>query len=91
MRPATSCQAPGLRGLQESTDLLQAMNTGHDGSMGNRHANNPREALSRMENMIAMGSLNISNCCGARANFFGDSVIIQVQRLRDGSRKVIMD
>ena len=43
----------------EAFDLLQAMNTGHDGSMGTVHANNPREALSRMENMIAMGGLNL--------------------------------
>src|ERR1700723_3781360 len=43
----------------EAFDLLQAMNTGHDGSMGTVHANNPREALTRMENMIAMGGLNL--------------------------------
>lgn len=72
----------------EAFDLLQAMNTGHDGSMGTVHANNPREALSRMENMIAMGGLNLP-LSAVREQIAGAvNVIIQVQRLRDGSRKV---
>ncbi len=72
----------------EAFDLLQAMNTGHDGSMGTVHANNPREALSRMENMIAMGNLNIPQSAVREQIASAVNVIIQVQRLRDGSRKV---
>jgi pilus assembly protein CpaF len=72
----------------EAFDLLQAMNTGHDGSMGTVHANNPREAISRMENMIAMGGFNIPIVAIREQIASAVSVIIQVQRLRDGSRKV---
>ena len=72
----------------EAFDLLQAMNTGHDGSMGTVHANNPREALSRMENMIAMGGLNLPSAAVREQIASAVNVIIQVQRLRDGSRKV---
>jgi pilus assembly protein CpaF len=71
----------------EAFDLLQAMNTGHDGSMGTVHANNPREALSRMENMIAMGGLNLPLAAVREQIASAVNVIIQVQRLRDGSRK----
>ncbi len=72
----------------EAFDLLQAMNTGHDGSMGTVHANNPREALTRMENMIAMGGLNLPSSAVREQIASAVNVIIQVQRLRDGSRKV---
>lgn len=72
----------------EAFDLLQAMNTGHDGSMGTVHANNPREAISRMENMIAMGGFNIPILAVREQIAAAVSIIIQVQRLRDGSRKV---
>jgi pilus assembly protein CpaF len=72
----------------EAFDLLSAMNTGHDGSMGTVHANNPREAISRMENMIAMGSLNLPTTAVREQIASAVNVIIQVQRLRDGSRKV---
>lgn len=71
----------------EAFDLLQAMNTGHDGSMGTVHANNPREAISRMENMIAMGGLNLPTIAVREQIASAVHVIIQVQRLRDGSRK----
>lgn len=71
----------------EAFDLLQAMNTGHDGSMGTVHANNPREAISRMENMIAMGGLNLPSAAVREQIASAVNVIIQVQRLRDGSRK----
>ncbi len=71
----------------EAFDLLQAMNTGHDGSMGTVHANNPREALSRMENMIAMGGLNLPQKAVREQISSAVNVVIQVQRLRDGSRK----
>jgi pilus assembly protein CpaF len=72
----------------EAFDLLQAMNTGHDGSMGTVHANNPREALSRMENMIAMGGLNLPTIAVREQIAAAVNVVLQVQRLRDGSRKV---
>ena len=72
----------------EAFDLLQAMNTGHDGSMGTVHANNPREAVSRMENMIAMGGLNLPVEAVREQIASAVNVIVQVQRLRDGSRKV---
>ena len=72
----------------EAFDLLQAMNTGHDGSMGTVHANNPREAISRMENMIAMGGLNLPVEAVREQIASAVNVIVQVQRLRDGSRKV---
>jgi len=71
----------------EAFDLLQAMNTGHDGSMGTVHANNPREAVSRMENMIATGGLNLPTVAVREQIASAVNVIIQVQRLRDGSRK----
>lgn len=72
----------------EAFDLLQAMNTGHDGSMGTVHANNPREAVSRMENMIAMAGLNLGAKAVREQIASAVQVIIQVQRLRDGSRKL---
>jgi len=72
----------------EAFDLLQAMNTGHDGSMGTIHANNPREALSRVENMIAMGGYNLPAKAVREQISAAVNVIIQAQRLRDGSRKV---
>jgi pilus assembly protein CpaF len=72
----------------EAFDLLQAMNTGHDGSMGTLHANSPREALSRLESMIMMGGYSLpiktirEMICGSV------DVIVQASRLRDGSRKI---
>ena len=72
----------------EAFDLLQAMNTGHDGSMGTIHANNPREACTRLENMIAMGGFNLP-AKAVREQISGAvSVIVQTARLRDGSRKI---
>ncbi len=72
----------------EAFDLLQAMNTGHDGSMGTVHANSPREAVSRLENMIAMGGYNLPTSA-VREQISGSvNVIVQAERLRDGSRKI---
>jgi pilus assembly protein CpaF len=72
----------------EAFDLLQAMNTGHDGSMGTVHANSPREALSRLENMIAMGGYNLP-VSAVREQINGSlNVVIQAERLRDGSRRI---
>ena len=72
----------------EAFDLLQAMNTGHDGSMGTIHANNPREAISRVENMIAMGGYNLPSKAVREQIAAAVHIIIQAQRLRDGSRKI---
>ncbi len=72
----------------EAFDLLQAMNTGHDGSMGTIHANNPREALSRVENMIAMGGYNLPAKTVREQIAAAVHVIIQATRLRDGSRRI---
>jgi pilus assembly protein CpaF len=72
----------------EAFDLLQAMNTGHDGSMGTVHANNPREGLARMENMIAMGGFNLPAKAMREQISSAINVIVQASRLRDGSRKI---
>jgi pilus assembly protein CpaF len=72
----------------EALDMLQAMNTGHDGSMCTLHANNPREALTRMENMIGMAGTNLPSKA-VRTQITGAvHMIIQVQRMRDGVRRV---
>jgi pilus assembly protein CpaF len=72
----------------EAFDLLQAMNTGHDGSMGTVHANSPREALSRIESMIAMGGFSLPPKATREQVSSALNVIVQAARLRDGSRKV---
>ncbi|MBF0129748.1 MAG: CpaF family protein [Alphaproteobacteria bacterium] len=72
----------------EAFDLLQAMNTGHDGSMGTIHANNPREAISRIENMIAMGGFSLPAKTVREQIAGAVQVIVQASRLRDGSRKI---
>ncbi len=72
----------------EAFDLLQAMNTGHDGSMGTLHANSPREAISRLESMIMMGGFSLP-VRTIREQIVGSvDVIVQASRLRDGSRKI---
>ena len=72
----------------EAFDLLQAMNTGHDGSMGTLHANMPREALSRMESMITMGGYSLPSRTVREMICASIDVIIQAARLRDGSRRI---
>jgi pilus assembly protein CpaF len=72
----------------EAFDLLQAMNTGHDGSMGTLHANSPREALSRLESMITMGGFSLPSKTIREMVCQSIDIIIQTSRLRDGSRKV---
>jgi pilus assembly protein CpaF len=72
----------------EAFDLLQAMNTGHDGSMGTLHANNPREGLSRLEGMITMGGFNLPSRTIREMIVASVDVVIQVARLRDGSRRI---
>ncbi|WP_091579671.1 CpaF family protein [Mesorhizobium qingshengii] len=72
----------------EVFDLLQAMNTGHDGSMGTIHSNSPRECLNRMESMIAMGGYSLPQKTVREIVVGSIDVIIQAARLRDGSRRI---
>jgi pilus assembly protein CpaF len=72
----------------EAFDLLQAMNTGHDGSMGTLHANNPREALSRAESMITMGGFSLPSKTIREMISASIDVVVQAARLRDGSRRI---
>jgi pilus assembly protein CpaF len=72
----------------EAFDLLQAMNTGHDGSMGTLHANSPREALSRIESMITMGGFTLPAKTIREIMTGSIDVIVQAARLRDGSRRI---
>jgi pilus assembly protein CpaF len=74
---------------KESFDMLQAMNTGHDGSLTTVHANSPRDALLRVETMVAMAKLNIPSQFMRRYISSALDVIIHVSRLADGSRKVV--
>ncbi len=73
----------------EVLDMLQAMNTGHDGSLTTIHANTPRDALLRMETLVAMSGLNIPNEAIRRYVSSALDVIVQVARLVDGSRKLV--
>jgi pilus assembly protein CpaF len=72
----------------EAFDLLQAMNTGHDGSMGTLHANSPREAISRLESMITMGGFALPSKTIKEMICGSIDVIVQASRLRDGSRRI---
>ena len=72
----------------EAFDLLQAMNTGHDGSMGTLHANSPREAMSRLESMITMGGFSLPSKTIREMICGSIDIIIQAERLRDGSRRI---
>lgn len=73
----------------EALDMLQAMNTGHDGSLTTIHANSPRDALSRLETMVAMANLNIPDTVCRRQISSAINVVVQVSRLSDGTRKVV--
>jgi pilus assembly protein CpaF len=72
----------------EAFDLLQAMNTGHDGSMGTLHANSPREALARLESMITMGGFALPIRTIREMVTSSVDIIIQAVRMRDGSRRI---
>lgn len=72
----------------EALDMLQAMNTGHDGSLSTVHANRPREALMRLENLVSMASANLSPRAIRQQIAAAVDMIVQVSRLRDGSRRV---
>jgi pilus assembly protein CpaF len=72
----------------EAFDLLQAMNTGHDGSMGTLHANSPREAMQRLESMITMGGFALPSKTLREMIVGSIDVIVQAERLRDGTRRI---
>lgn len=76
-----------IRG-HEAVDMLQAMNTGHDGSMCTVHANRPREALTRLENMIGMAGINLPSKAVRTQIADAVDMVIQISRMRDGMRRI---
>jgi pilus assembly protein CpaF len=74
---------------EEAFDMLQAMNTGHEGSMATIHANTPRDALARLESMVAMSSLNLTEKAVRQQIASALSLVVQISRMSDGSRKVV--
>jgi pilus assembly protein CpaF len=74
---------------EEAFDMLQAMNTGHEGSLTTVHANSPRDALARVENMVSMANLNIPERAIRQQIANAVHAVVQVARLSDGSRKVL--
>jgi pilus assembly protein CpaF len=72
----------------EAVDMLQAMNTGHEGSLGTIHANRPREALTRLENMIGMAGINLPSKAVRTQIASALDMIVQVSRMRDGVRRI---
>ena len=74
---------------EEAFDMLQAMNTGHEGSMATIHANTTRDALSRLESMVAMTNMNLPERTVRQQMASAISIVVQVTRMSDGSRKVV--
>jgi len=74
---------------EEAFDMLQAMNTGHEGSMATIHANSTRDALSRLESMVAMSNLNLPERTVRQQMASAIAIVVQVSRLSDGTRKVV--
>lgn len=72
----------------EAVDMMQAMNTGHEGSLTTIHANNPRDAISRLENMVGMAGLNLPHKATRQQIASAITVIVQGNRLMDGQRKI---
>ena len=73
---------------EEAFDMLQAMNTGHEGSMTTIHANTPRDAVSRLESMVAMGNMNLNEKSVRQQIASAITIVVQAERLSDGTRKV---
>jgi pilus assembly protein CpaF len=73
---------------EEALDMLQAMNTGHDGSITTIHANNPRDAIARLETMAMMANLHLPDRAVRAQIASAISIIVQVSRLSDGTRRV---
>ena len=76
-----------IRG-EEAFDMLQAMNTGHEGSMTTIHSNTPRDAISRLESMVAMGNMNMPEKSVRQQIAAAITIVVQATRLSDGTRKV---
>jgi pilus assembly protein CpaF len=76
-----------IRG-SEAIDMLQAMNTGHEGSMSTIHANRPREALTRLENMVGMAGINLPAKAVRTQIADAVDIIVQISRMRDGIRRI---
>jgi pilus assembly protein CpaF len=74
---------------EEALDMLQAMNTGHDGSLTTVHANSPRDALARVETMVSMANLNIPDRAVRQQLASAINAVVQIARMSDGTRKVI--
>jgi pilus assembly protein CpaF len=74
---------------EEAIDMLQAMNTGHEGSMTTIHANTPRDALARLETMVAMAGFNLPDKAVRAQIASAINVVVQIARLSDGSRRVV--
>ena len=73
---------------EEAFDMLQAMNTGHEGSMTTIHANTPRDAISRLESMVAMGNMNLPEKSVRQQIASAITIVVQATRMSDGTRKV---
>jgi pilus assembly protein CpaF len=73
----------------EAVDMLQAMNTGHDGSLTTLHANSPRDALARLETMVSMANLNLPEKAMRQQIASALQVVIQIARLSDGRRRIV--
>ena len=73
---------------EEAVDMLQAMNTGHDGSLTTIHANTPRDALYRLDTMVAMANLNLPDKAMRQQVASAINLIVQVSRMSDGTRRV---
>jgi pilus assembly protein CpaF len=76
-----------IRG-SEAVDMLAAMNTGHEGSLGTIHANRPREALTRLENMIGLAGINLPSRAVRNQISSALDLVVQVSRMRDGIRRI---
>ena len=73
---------------EEAFDMLQAMNTGHEGSMTTIHANTPRDAIARLESMVAMGNMNMPEKSVRQQIASAITIVVQATRMSDGTRKV---
>ena len=73
---------------EEAFDMLQAMNTGHEGSMTTIHANTPRDAISRLESMVAMSNMNLPEKSVRQQIASAITIVVQAARMSDGTRKV---
>ena len=76
-----------IRG-EEAFDMLQAMNTGHEGSMTTIHANTPRDAIARLESMVAMGNMNMPEKSVRQQIAAAVTIVVQAARMSDGTRKI---